>query len=232
MGGGLANLGDLTFSNSQVLKNRTAPGGNGGGLYLGAKESDGYVSIVQNTEVISNSASGNGGGIYSFGNDSQWENLIVAGNKAGNYPSGHGIFLADHEIHMNHLSIANNTSFYGSGMYVISATAFITNSIIAGQYTGISTAEQGNVTMEGTLWGAGPWANIQDWVSAGSLVTGTHNLWADPLFIDPAQMIFTSPQLPLLLTRACPQAWIWIWITNLARTHPQTSRILAPTKPG
>lgn len=187
-GGGIANLGDLTLKESQVIKNRSAPGGNGGGLFFGTNDGGSNDAIIQNTEVISNSASAFGGGLYINGGDSQWDNLIVAGNNAGEYPFGHGFFLANNETRINHLTVVNNTPSYGTGIYALSGTATITNSIVAGQYTGIAAAEQANVSMEGTLWGAEPWANHQDWVSVGSMVTGTQNIWADPLFENPLQM--------------------------------------------
>ncbi len=35
MGGGLANLGNMSLGGSRVQGNRTPPGGNGGGIYIG-----------------------------------------------------------------------------------------------------------------------------------------------------------------------------------------------------
>jgi len=47
---------------------------------------------------------------------------------------------------------------------------------------GIQVAS-GSASLEGTLWGDGAWANGSDWV--GTVVTGTVNLWGDPLFVAP-----------------------------------------------
>ena len=190
MGGGIANLGNLTISNSMVEDNSTSPGGNGGGIYLGADETYIPETLIKNTELISNTSSANGGGLYAVGSNVQLDNLVVAGNRVNSWQLGNGLFLADHEIQINNLTLAGNARDYGSGVYVLSATAVITNSIIAGQHTGITVAEGGNVSMESTLWGADAWGNTQDWVANGVLITGTHNLHADPFFVDPTTMDF------------------------------------------
>jgi len=50
---------------------------------------------------------------------------------------------------------------------------------------GISVTAGSTAMLEGTLWGSGAWANGVDWGGAGSIVTGTVNLWGDPAFVDP-----------------------------------------------
>ncbi len=221
MGGGLASLGDLVLTDSLIQDNWTSPGGNGGGIYLGASESGIPEPLIQNTKVISNTSSANGGGLYAAGSNIQLDNLLVAGNRVDSWQLGNGLFLADHDAQINHLTLAGNAPGYGSGIFVLSATAAITNSIVAGQHTGIFVDEGASVTMESTLWGADAWANTQDYVSNGALITGTHNLHADPLFFDPAAMDFhltdSSPAVD-----AGVETGLVVDIDNQIRPNPST----------
>jgi hypothetical protein len=41
------------------------------------------------------------------------------------------------------------------------------------------------VTVEGTLWGSGPWANGAEWTGGGAITTGTVNVRGLPEFVDP-----------------------------------------------
>lgn len=50
---------------------------------------------------------------------------------------------------------------------------------------GITVAAGNTATLEATLWGMGPWANGTDWGGVGTVITGTHNYWGDPAFVDP-----------------------------------------------
>ncbi len=128
--------------------------------------------------------------MYATGRDLNLDNVVVAGNKVNFGRFGNGLFLADHAIQIRHLTLAGNTREYGSGIYALSATAAFTNSIIAGQNIGITVGEGATVDMQTTLWGADGWANQQDWVVNGTMMTGTLNLHADPLFVDPANVDF------------------------------------------
>jgi hypothetical protein len=61
----------------------------------------------------------------------------------------------------------------------------LTNTILVSHGVGISVTAGNTVTLEGTLWGAGDWANGLDWGGDGTITTGTVNLWGDPAFVDP-----------------------------------------------
>lgn len=65
-----------------------------------------------------------------------------------------------------------------------SASASLTNTVLAGNTVGISVTIGSTATMQATLWGAGAWANGDDWGGDGVILTGTVNLWGDPLFVD------------------------------------------------
>jgi hypothetical protein len=190
MGGGLASLGKMSLGGSQVQGNRTPPGGNGGGIYIAADGIDQLAALISNTKVISNTSGADGGGLYADGRNVNLENVLVAGNRVVLGRSGNGLFLQNQHTTARHLTLAGNTEEYGSGICTLSATAAFTNSIIAGQYIGITVAEDAIVDMQATLWGADSWANGQDWLVNGTLLTGTLNLHADPLFVDPTKMDF------------------------------------------
>jgi hypothetical protein len=34
------------------------------------------------------------------------------------------------------------------------------------------------------MWGTATWANTADWAGAGTIMTGTVNIWGDPDFVD------------------------------------------------
>ncbi len=96
-------------------------------------------------------------------------------------------------IHNSQVTLINNTiirnpaSVIGVGVWVeeplanLPATVHMTNNILAGHHTGVYL-HSGSVSMQGTLWGAGIWANTAD--TYGAVDTGTVNLWGDPLFVD------------------------------------------------
>jgi hypothetical protein len=54
----------------------------------------------------------------------------------------------------------------------------MTNTILADHTVGISVTLGDAVTFAGTLW----YSNTIDWGGPGSIITGTHNDWGDPLF--------------------------------------------------
>ncbi len=39
--------------------------------------------------------------------------------------------------------------------------------------------------LESTLWGTDDWANETDWLGTNNIITGSHNHWAAPAFINP-----------------------------------------------
>ena len=61
----------------------------------------------------------------------------------------------------------------------------MTNTILVSQTLGIHVRSSGMAKLETTLWGAGAWANATDWSGDGTIITGTHNYWGDPAYMDP-----------------------------------------------
>ena len=60
------------------------------------------------------------------------------------------------------------------------------NTILVGHETGIYVyGISSTLTMEATLWGAGAWANTQDWDIDSGNVTSSTNVLGDPAFVDP-----------------------------------------------
>ncbi len=121
-------------------------------------------------------------------------NNIIAGNQSlyywlrypavyiGNGSSGQ--FL--------HNTIARNRNFSGSNVGVAygvlvegNSTASLTNTILLGHTVGISVTTDSTAFLEGTLWGSGAWANGTDWDGAGTILTGTVNIWGNPDFVNP-----------------------------------------------
>jgi hypothetical protein len=54
----------------------------------------------------------------------------------------------------------------------------MTNTILISHTLGISVSQGNRITLAGTLW----YSNTADWGGEGTIITGTHNYWGDPLF--------------------------------------------------
>ncbi len=61
----------------------------------------------------------------------------------------------------------------------------MTDTILVSHTVGISVTAGNTATLQATLWGSGAWANGSDWGGAGSITTGTVNVWGDPAFVNP-----------------------------------------------
>jgi len=119
-------------------------------------------------------------------------NNIIADNHSTYYwlsnPAVNILFSSGRFLHN---TIARNQNF-GSDVGVaygllvdFHSTVSLTNTILVSHTVGISVTAGSTAMLEGTLWGSGAWANGVDWGGAGSIVTGTVNLWGDPAFVDP-----------------------------------------------
>ena len=179
-GGGvhLEASSDATFSGNTVSGNTADEGG---GLYL----EDSNVTLTGNS-LIFNTAN-KGGGLYLRG-DGTLTNNLVADNRANSL--GSGLYIERGSFHLLHNTIASNSGGDGSGIYVTNYGSYysitLTNTILVNHTVAI-TVEAGNTAvLEGTLWGSGSWANDTDWGGAGSVITGTVNIWGDPDFVDPS----------------------------------------------
>jgi hypothetical protein len=184
-GGGIHNQGTMTINLTTIQDNTTGAGisgGSGGGIFNSGSLTF-TNSYLQNNET---SPSGSGGGISNHGTIPMFDNCIVSDNYVGAGGLGSGLYLAGFSVPLIHTTIVNNTGGDGSGIHVISTTLSMTNTILVGQTVGISLTAGTTATLESTLWGSGVWANQQDWSGSGTIITGTHNYWDDPAFVNPS----------------------------------------------
>ncbi len=84
-----------------------------------------------------------------------------------------------------HNTIADNTGGYGL-LVDTAGVAVLTDTIIVSHTLGISVTAGSTARLAATLWGSGAWANGKDWGGAGTILTGTLNIWGIPAFVNPA----------------------------------------------
>jgi hypothetical protein len=201
VGGGLCLWNSNATLKNNTISNNTAA--EGGGLRL---ERGQDARIASN--IISDNTADHGGGLYLSKSDLTLDNNLISNNHASQAGSGLYIYAAAPRLLLNTIARNGSTkpssraqaegltaghSGDGSGLYVtgdedrsLSSNVTLTNTILVGHAVGISTTENNTVRLTGTLWGAGDWANGADWLGAGDVIPGEHNVWADPGFIDPA----------------------------------------------
>jgi nitrous oxidase accessory protein NosD len=164
--------------NANVIHHNTS--GGGGGLYC-------YNAIraqITRNEIYEN-VGPNGGGIYLYiGGDLWLANNLLWGNEAT--VTGAGILANKTDAQVVHSTIARHHGTKGQGIALYGgATLTATNTILVSNTVGIVVPGGCTATLEATLWGAGKWVNITDWLADGTLLVGTRNDWADPAFVDP-----------------------------------------------
>jgi len=104
----------------------------------------------------------------------------ILGNEGG------GLYVAESTSRLLHNTIAHNTGGDGSGIYINRfyqspvSTVWLTDTILVSHTVGISVTAGNTVTLDATLWG-----NDADWGGAGTIITGTTNVWGNPAFVDP-----------------------------------------------
>ena len=152
----------------------------GGGLYLSSSD-----ALLNATTIIANTATWYGGGLYLESSDAELTNNVVADSGANIVGSGLYI-VANSSPQLLHNTIARNTGGDGSGVYVTGdSSAALLNTILVSHTVGIRVTAGSMATLQASLWGTGAWANKTDWVAAGTIFTGTINIWDYPTFVDP-----------------------------------------------
>lgn len=174
--------GGLYFDNCQVrlwssLVQDNQATGNGGGLYL-------YNSpaVLARNRLLDNGSGEDGGGIYMLLQHLYLANNVIAHNRADG--RGSGIFLAG-DADMIHNTLARNGGPAGQGLYQLSNTARLTNTIIVDHPVGIFVAGSATVNLEATFWGHETWANGTNYIARGTIETGTIEISAAPGFRAP-----------------------------------------------
>jgi parallel beta-helix repeat protein len=156
-------------------------GGDGSGARIINSE---HVELADN--VIKGNRSPHGAGVLLGASDFvTLTNNVIADNRAT--VAGSGLHIYRSSLQLLHTTIARNYGGNGSGIHIGSAgsTVHLANTILVSHTTGITVAQGSTVTLEATLWGTDTWANGADWGGAGTIFTGTVNLWDDPAFVDP-----------------------------------------------
>jgi plastocyanin len=168
-GGGVFAAGAPSVINNLIASNQARSSGASFGYGGGAHVSNG---VVRGNQFISNSAS-NGGGIATLAN------TLFDGNLARGAGSGIGATATPVEV-------VNNTIVgYLTGVNVNPGAApTISNNLFYSDTTAIQIVTDGVVTP--TLDYNGFWQNGADFDVTTGTLTGTHNVFADPLFVNPA----------------------------------------------
>jgi hypothetical protein len=186
IGGGLCAVGGLTVIDSVFEHNATLtlvsqPHYGGGAIWA----DDEAVVTIRGTRIIDNRATRRGGGLYIQSSALTVTNSVIADNYAASL--GSGLYIMDSSADLLHTTLARNHGGDGSGMQITGAgsTVALTNTILVSHTVGVTVAAGNTATLETTLWGTDTWANLADWGGAGTIHTGTINLWGDPAFVDP-----------------------------------------------
>jgi hypothetical protein len=179
----------VILENNTILGNTANTFGNGygGGVsFCNTTATLDSNAIISNTATLSTTAEGWGGGVWAGDMVSvSMRNDVIAGNQA--QTRGSGLSFGDEEEEYNalgsrlyHVTIADNTGGIGQGIHVINTVVFLTNTIIAGHAMGVVGANDGEATLEATLW----YSNTIR--STGKVEIGSLNYDGDPAFVDPA----------------------------------------------
>ncbi|HET7090592.1 MAG TPA: hypothetical protein VFL17_18320, partial [Anaerolineae bacterium] len=180
LGGGVSAAGVSATLSGNLIRFNTATY-RGGGVSLAG----GSPMLIGNT-IVSNTAP-SGGGLFFILSGATLFNNVVADNRATE--SGSGLYVGWSSPRLTHNTIARNTGGDGSGILVASFTdgsaVTLTNTILVSHTVGITVLAGDTATLQGTLWGTGAWANDMDWGGAGTILTGTINVFDDPAFVNP-----------------------------------------------
>jgi uncharacterized repeat protein (TIGR01451 family) len=173
-GGAYILSATVTLSHTQVFSNAAL---RGGGLFL----SDGDLHLEG--DIFHSNVAGQGGGLYLSRCTGVLTNNVIADNQV--LIAGAGLYVDAASPHLLHTTFARNGGGDGSGIDVtgvISApsTVVLTNTVLISHSVGITVTAGNTAALEATLWGNGI-----DWGGGGAVVTGTHNLWGAPDFLDP-----------------------------------------------
>jgi parallel beta-helix repeat protein len=175
MGGGVyLSYNNSTLSDNKISNNRaTLEDGEGGGVFIY------YSDPVLNRNIITLNDADWGGGLGLFVSSPDLVNTVVSDNTAGKHGSGLNI-RHDSSPRLWHTTIARNQGGDGSGVFITHSgcSATMTNTILVDHTVGISVTLSDEVRFAGTLW----YSNTIDWGGPGSIITGTHNYWGNPLF--------------------------------------------------
>jgi hypothetical protein len=131
-----------------------------------------------------------GGGVYADASSSTLANTVVAANQAS--ISGSGIYVRRSSPRLLHTTLAGNTGGDGSGICVsgyvdFSSSVALTNTILAGQTTGITVMADSEATLDGVLWsGNGTNAGGPGAVTISNETTGDPAFGADGYHLLPS----------------------------------------------
>ncbi|MFZ6027677.1 MAG: right-handed parallel beta-helix repeat-containing protein [Chloroflexota bacterium] len=143
-----------------------------------------YSSLTLARNVVTGNRSDEAGALFfAVCSPVAVTNNVIANNQTGSARSAAVVFQGG-AAQASHNTIAANPGAYGVLVYGSSTNVAMTNTILAGHTVGISVTA--SASLEGTLWGAGAWANAADWGGSGTILTGTVNVWGDPAFLNPA----------------------------------------------
>ncbi len=164
-------------------------GWNGGGLTVGTGAID--PLIIDGNKIFSNTSGYVGGAIAlrtPLGSPA-FSNNFIAHNAATQ--SGAALIVDGGSTTLVHNTIARNQAGDGSGLFIGESGlqpghALIENNIIVSHTAAVSVTAGSTATLQGTLWGAGIWANQTDWGGAGTIIVGPNHIWNDPAFEDAA----------------------------------------------
>ncbi len=138
-GAGLFSIfGSNMIIHNSIISGNIA-GGKGGGIYTNQNGSEVHI---ENSSIINNYAADIGGGIQS-GSIVVITNSTVSGNETSKTGGGISNDSPRSQLTLNFVTIANNRAdrdnlgmYDGGGLYLISGTITMTNSIVAGNWTG------------------------------------------------------------------------------------------------
>lgn len=134
-GGGLANFGILTITNSYIGGNNEAA--QGGGLF---NYGESAKLTINNSTISGNTASGSGGGLYNEGGQVVIAGSVISGNQAGG--NGGAIYTVKlgnmgGQVTLNASTVRNNsTSALGGGLYNEAQTVIDNTQLAANQAEG------------------------------------------------------------------------------------------------
>jgi hypothetical protein len=179
-GGGVYIFGGYAyFYDCEITNNKSYIGGSGITSAASAKVFI-YNSVISNNTTYSSGGAKGGGGIYNVG-EMYIENSTISGNYHPTYGGGIYNLLYNRKIHLNHVTITNNSADYGGGIYNRDEdengtdTIWLKNTIVANN----SAGTEGN-----DLWGnfiSEDYNLVED--SAGANISGdtTNNIYqTDP----------------------------------------------------